>query len=177
MTLRVEAAELRAVVAGDTGSAAELELAYEGPTVATSPLASGEIRRQIGLELRAKDTCNLVYVMWHVDSPAGIFVSVKSNPGASTHAECRDRGYLNLHAATSAPVPRLRTGERHTLQASIVGGELRVLVDQAVVWTGALPAAAFAFDGPSGVRSDNGVFDFAMRVTGARGVEARCVRR
>src|SRR5262249_51790736 len=79
-TLSVESAGMRAVVARDSSRSAEIAFVYRGPSATTSPLASGELRRQIGLKLRAADTCNVVYVMWHVDPTPGVFVSVKHNP-------------------------------------------------------------------------------------------------
>jgi hypothetical protein len=165
---------MRAVMAGDTSSAAELSFTYRGPSAETAPLASGELRRQIGIKLRAQDTCNVVYVMWHVEPLPGIAVSVKRNPGASTHLACRDGGYLNLRPATSSPAPLLRPGEKHTLLAAIDGETLRVSADGAVVWTGLLPRDAFAFDGPAGIRSDNGIFDFELRVPNGEHVARPC---
>ena len=172
--LHVDSGGMRAVVAGDVSSAAELDFTYRGPSTETAPLASGELRRQIGLKLRAKDSCNVVYVMWHVEPTPGIAVSVKSNPGASTHRQCGDHGYINIRPTTAAPVARIVRDVAHALRAEIQGNLLRVLADGAVVWTGALPAQAFAFEGPAGIRSDNGAFDFDMRVAHARATAARC---
>ncbi|MEA2752645.1 MAG: hypothetical protein QOI41_6788, partial [Myxococcales bacterium] len=70
---------VRAVIAGDRSRAAELAFVYRGPSVSTAPLANGELRRQIGLKLRAQDTCNVVYVMWHVERSPGAFVSVRAS--------------------------------------------------------------------------------------------------
>lgn len=172
--LHVDSGAMRAVIAGDSSSVAELDFTYRGPSAQTAPLASGELRRQIGLKLRAKDTCNLLYVMWHIDPSDGLAVSVKHNPGKSTHEACGDHGYSNLRPTASAPVPRLRPNERHILRAEIDGSALRVLVDGAVAWSGVLPSEAFTFNGPAGVRSDNGVFDFDVRVLQARAAGARC---
>ena len=172
--LHVDSGGMRAVVAGDVSSAAELEFTYRGPSAETAPLASGELRRQIGLKLRAKDTCNVVYVMWHLEPTPGIAVSVKSNPGASTHQQCGDHGYINLRPTTSALVAPILRDEAHALRAEIQGDVLRVLADGVVVWAGALPPQAFAFDGPAGIRSDNGAFDFDIRVPHLRATAARC---
>ena len=73
---------VRAVVPGAQGSSARISFVYRGPTREVLPLRSGELRRQIGLKLRARDTCNLIYVMWHLAPDEGIRVQVKSNPGA-----------------------------------------------------------------------------------------------
>lgn len=171
--LHVDSGGMRAVVAGDASDAAELDFVYRGPSAKTTLLANGEKRRQIGLKLRAKDTCNVVYVMWHAEPTPGIFVSVKHNPFASTHAACGDRGYINVRAKSFAPVPRLRPDERHVLRAEIDGDVLRVLVDGAESWTAALPSSALTFDGPAGIRTDNGVFDFELRVAHSRRAGAR----
>jgi hypothetical protein len=172
--LRVDAGAMRAVIAGDTSAAAELDFTYRGPSTRTVPLANGEIRRQIGLKLRAKDTCNVVYVMFHAAPSNGIAVSVKHNPGKSTHEACGDGGYMNLRPASAGAVPRLEPNERHVLRAEISGTTLRVLVDGSLAWTGTLPPEAFTFDGPVGIRSDNGVFDFDLRVVQQKTAAARC---
>lgn len=172
--LHVDAGGMRAVVAGDASSVAELDFTYLGPSKQIAPLANGELRRQIGVKLRAKDTCNVVYVMWHVEPTEGIHVSVKHNPGKSTHAACGDGGYISARAATSALIPRIRPNEKHRLRADIEGDVVRVLVDGIVAWKGSLPAEASTFDGPAGIRTDNGAFDFDLRVGHPRRAGARC---
>jgi hypothetical protein len=154
---------LRAELGIEPRAAVEIEFVYRGPTQTDQALASGELRRQIGLKLRARDTCNVVYVMWHIEPSNGIVVSVKSNPGQSRHAECGDRGYTFLNATRSRPVQTVRAGERHQLRASVVGQQLEILTDGVPSWVGTLPASAFEFDGPVGLRSDNGEFDVEMR--------------
>src|SRR5262249_45349300 len=64
---RIRSAELRAVLARATAPEAALLFQYLGPSAASSRLASGELRRQIGVKLRARDSCNLVYVMWQIE--------------------------------------------------------------------------------------------------------------
>jgi hypothetical protein len=154
---------LRAWVGHTPRSAVEMEFVYRGATAQAAPLASGQLRRQIGVELRAQDSCNVVYVMWHVEPERGIVVSVKNNPGQSRHAECGDRGYTVLTAEQARPVPPVRKGERHLLAAVVSDRELVVSVDQVRIWVGRLPPAAFGFDGPAGIRSDNGQFDVRLR--------------
>lgn len=156
-------ATLRAWLGRAPRSRAQLEFIYRGPTAGDAPLASGELRRQIGLELRARDSCNVVYVMWHIEPSPGIVVSVKSNPGQSRHAECRDRGYSFLQPITSDPAPRVAPGQPHVLAAEIRGRRLHVSTDGRETWVGELPLAAFEFDGPVGVRSDNAEFSAALR--------------
>jgi hypothetical protein len=154
---------LRAELGREPRSAAELSFEYQGPTESEAPLASGELRRQIGLKLRAQDTCNVVYVMWHIEPSPGIVVSLKNNPGQSRHAECGDRGYAVLSPRTWLPVPRVEAGHQHVLGAAIRGRELHVTVDGNPSWVGELPQAAFSFDGPVGLRSDNGAFSAELR--------------
>jgi hypothetical protein len=172
--LRVDSGAMRAVIAGDESSIAELDFTYRGPSTETTPLADGEIRRQIGLKLRAKDTCNVAYVMWHAAPADGIAVLVKHNPGKSTHEACGDQGYITIKPTSAGVVPVLRPNERHLLRAEIAGTTLRVLVDGALAWTGTLPSQAFTFNGPVGIRSDNGVFDFDLRVIQPKAAAARC---
>lgn len=156
---------IRALVGTAPRRAIEASFVYRGPTEETAPLASGEPRRQFGLKLRARDTCNVVYVMWHVAPTVGIHVSVKSNPEVRGHADCGDRGYVNLVPTCSRPDLRpISVGARRTLTATLAGDELAVLADGALVWNGKLPTSALAFDGPVGIRTDNGVFDVVVRV-------------
>ncbi|HWO13568.1 MAG TPA: hypothetical protein VNN80_28900 [Polyangiaceae bacterium] len=154
---------LRAELGRSPRSAAEVQFVYLGPTASDAPLASGELRRQIGLKLRARDTCNVVYVMWHVEPSSRIVVSVKSNPGQSRHEECGDRGYSVLASTSSESVPEVTVGQAHALGAEIRGHELWVTADGKTRWVGRLPNEAFEFDGPIGVRSDNGEFSVALR--------------
>src|SRR5262249_50917915 len=67
--LAIEGASARAVV-HDTPTAdqaAEIRFQYLGPSRDTRRLASGEVRRQIGLKLRAESGCNLIYAMWRIE--------------------------------------------------------------------------------------------------------------
>ena len=99
--------------------------------------------------------CNLAYAMWRVTPREELVVSVKSNPGQHTSAECGNRGYHNVKPLRSSPVPVLRSGDKHSLRAEMNGEQLRVWVDGSVVWDGNAGAEAMAFDGPVGIRSDN----------------------
>lgn len=152
---------MRAYLLGsERADGASVRFTYLGPSGSTSPLASGELRRQIGLKLRAADTCNVIYVMWHIEPTAGVRVSVKSNPGRHTHAECGAGGYVAQRPARVGAVPSIRRGERHVLSAELRGAVLRVDVDGALAWEGGLSREASALAGPVGVRTDNGAFDF-----------------
>lgn len=165
---RVTSAGMRALTTRGPhlgGEEAELRFTYDGPSPETEPLANGELRRQIGLKLRAANTCNVVYVMWHLGPTRGIHVSVKRNPGQSWHFACRDRGYVNVRPDRTRDVAST-PGEPHTLRALLRGPFLEVYADGVSAWQGRLPDAAFEFDGPVGVRSDNGRFSFELRVPG-----------
>ena len=172
--LKVDTAGMRGVVARDASRSVELAFVFRGKSKEAAPLANGEMRQQIGVKLRAKDTCNIVYVMWQVAPVTRVAVAVKSNPGLATHAQCGDRGYINLKPTVEVGVPQIRLDEPHSLRADLDGDTLLVHADGINVWTGKLPAQAFAFDGPVGMRSDNGEFDFQLRVPGGGDREARC---
>lgn len=158
---------LRFVRREGTDRDAEVDFRYLGPTRASEPLASGEMRRQIGLKLRARDTCNVIYVMWHIEPRAGVYVSIKSNPDSREHSQCHDGGYLNVSPTRARAVRPIVPGERRKLRAVLTGESLTVEVDGEPVWTGPLPEQTFAVDGPMGVRTDNGEFDLVMRVRSA----------
>lgn len=173
-TLHVDDGGMRGVVAGNQSRRVELAFTYRGPSHDEAPLASGELRRQLGLKLRAKDTCNVVYVMWHVAPTPGIYVSVKHNPGQVTHSDCADGGYLNVKPQSTVPVPLITADVPHTMRAELDGRLLRVFADGTLAWTGELPDVMLTFDGPVGTRSDNGVYDFELRVPTAEVRQVKC---
>jgi len=156
-----DSAKLRAVAPGFRG-AAELRFEYLGPTADQAPLASGEMRRQVGLKLNAESGCNVVYVMWRIDPVPGLVVSVKENPGQRLHAECGARGYRNVRPASARPAPALVPGSRHTLRAELTGRELAVWIDGEPVWGGPVADGPLEFDGPVGVRADNARIDWEL---------------
>jgi len=161
---------LRAELGTVPRAGAELVFVYRGPTSRSAPLASGELRRQIGLKLRARDTCNVLYVMWQIDAERPLLVTLKQNPGQRTHAECGAGGYSVLRPAWErASMPGIRAGQRHSLSAALIGDRLEVALDGEAVWRGALPADSLAFDGPVGLRSDNAEFDAEFRALAPEG--------
>jgi hypothetical protein len=167
-TFSVDDPSFRAELGHAPRRSAEIAFAYRGPTRLDAPLASGELRRQIGLKLRARDSCNVVYVMWHIEPSRGIEVSVKSNPGQASHEECADRGYTFIKPSwVGAGLGDIQAGSRHVIAATVAGATLRVVADGRPAWVGDLPPEAFAFDGPVGVRSDNGAFDVDLRASQA----------
>jgi hypothetical protein len=150
--------KLRATFSGTSGRGAELEFRYLGGTEQTAALRSGRERRQLGLELAAQNTCNLVYVMWRIEPRAELVVSIKQNPGQTRHAECENRGYRNLTPASSAPLPTLMPDSVHRLHAQLDARDvLSVHIDGALVWTGRVDAGPVP--GRAGMRSDNAMFD------------------
>jgi hypothetical protein len=151
--LSVNVSKMRAYVNSYTQPVAEVRFTYLGSTPNESPLASGEMRRQFGLKLRAQDACNLVYAMWRIEPESKLVVSVKSNPGQHTSAECSNHGYQNIKPRHSSPVPALRSGDTHNLRADMNGAEMRVFADSSLVWEGSV--GPLDFDGPVGIRSDN----------------------
>lgn len=148
---------VRAFARGTNGDAAEIKFTYRGESDSARELASGQVRRQLGLKLRAENSCNVVYVMWRLDPKPKLEVSVKSNPGKKSHEECGADGYTKVKP--QANVPALETGKTYTLRAEIAGDELTAWIDGHVVWRGTLPAAAREIRGPAGLRSDNVKFE------------------
>ena len=49
--------------------------------------------------------------MWRIEPESKLVVSVKSNPGQHTSAECGNRGYRNIKPRRSTPVPVLHSGD------------------------------------------------------------------
>lgn len=168
---------MRAIALGTRGDGASLELVYRGDTESTRALASGAARRQVGLKLRAQNSCNVVYVMWRLDPKPMLEVSVKVNPGKVTHADCGAEGYTKVQPTKSWPVPVLTTGDRHVLRAAISGDDLTAWIDETVAWRGTLPASARALLGPAGIRSDNLAFDLvAFAAPEAKDPPTECKR-
>jgi hypothetical protein len=167
--MQVTSAAMRAVVSDATTPIATVHFVYQGPSADTAPLADGEIRRQIGLKLDAADTCNVLYVMWRIEPPTGIVVSVKSNPGKHTHAECGAQGYRTVMPRMNRTVAPVAPGEEHTLEAAVHGGEVKVYADHQLAWEGDLGEDASLPSGPVGIRTDNGRFAFELAAIGAGG--------
>lgn len=171
----VDVPTFRGVALGTSGEAARIDFVYKGRSRGDRALASGQVRRQIGLKLRAADGCNLVYVMWRLDPRPQVEVSVKVNPGARTHAECGARGYTKLRPS-GAPDPVV--GQRYSMSAQIAGDGLSAWIDDQLVWQGTLPYGARSMTGPSGLRSDNvsySVVAFGAPGGGAPGEVPKCV--
>jgi hypothetical protein len=181
--LSIETPSSRAVVPNAVVQVAEIRFKYLGPSASARPLASGELRRQIGLKLRVQDSCNLLYAMWHIEADSELAVLVKRNPGMRTHAQCGATGYSPVKAASAITLAKVRPGELHTLRAELRGEELTLTTDGTVAWEGQVPTDVTEFDGPVGLRTDNGRFeltystvlgDLATRGESTKGKVARC---
>jgi hypothetical protein len=172
---RVDAPKLRATIAGSSGRALSLTFRLLGETAEQAPLGSGELRQQLGLELAARDQCNLLYVMWRQLPRPELVVQVKRNAGDSTHAECENGGYHRLRPTRSASLPVLVPGKAYTLGARIEQRRLEVAIDGASVWQGPLDGAALELSGRAGLRSDNLRFEVqALSAELVAGAPATC---
>ena len=150
----IVAPTFRAVALSNRGDAMQLKMIVREATEKRA-LASGQIRRQVGLKLHAADACNVVYVMWRLDPTPMLEVSTKINLGQRNTRECGTAGYTKVKPIYTAALPELLDGKPHTLRAEIFGDALTVWVDDTVAWGGALPPAATELSGPGGLRSDN----------------------
>jgi hypothetical protein len=160
--LAVTVPKMRAYLNASTPQLVEVHFTYLGSTENEGHLGSGELRRQFGLKLRAQDACNLVYAMWRIEPESKLVVSVKSNPGQHSSAECVNHGYRNIKPLHSKPVPVLRSGSTHDLRAEMNGEQLKVFADNVLVWEGSVGSDAL-FNGPVGIRSDNARIEFQLR--------------
>lgn len=166
---RVDAPTFRATALGHGGDAAAIKFVVVGDTAKKRALASGDLRRQVGLKLRALDGCNLLYVMWRLDPKPGLEVAIKRNPGARTHEECGAHGYTKLKPIRREKLPALAAGAAHELRAEIAGDAILAWVDDKLVWRGKLPDEARELTGPAGLRSDNFAFELTSVSVDARG--------
>jgi hypothetical protein len=170
---------VRGYAIGAGGDAAQLTFTYRGESENTRELASGDARHQIGLKLRAQDSCNVVYVMWRLDPVPKIDVSVKFNPGMRLHQECGANGYTKVKPYRKPFVTGFEYGKTHSLRAEIVGDELFAWIDGKLLWQGRLPESARTIKGPVGIRSDNVKFDIVELSVPApqrEGAAAACKR-
>lgn len=168
--LQTRSPQMRAVErdSGRHAQWARLRFRYVQPSVGTSPLGSGAMRRQLGLKLQAGDPCNLLYLMWWEYPAHQIAISVKRNPGQSTSAECGNRGYTDVARIPFPIAPSVRDRRTHVLEARShreADGALAltVLADGVRVYRDRLGAdVTSGLDGPIGVRSDNGTYRFNL---------------
>jgi hypothetical protein len=157
--LSIESPSSRAVVPDTGEQTAEIRFRYLGPTANSKPLASGEMRRQIGLKLRAQDSCNLLYAMWHIEAISELAVLVKRNPGMRDHKQCGAKGYSSIKPLKAITLGKMQPGELHTLHAELRGEDLTLIADGVLAWQGQVHLGTTDFDGPVGLRTDNGRFE------------------
>lgn len=172
--LEVRDATTRAFARTSKGDAAAIAFHYTGLKQEVRSLASGVARAQLGLKLRAQDSCNVIYVMWRTDK-ATLDVSVKYNASQHSNAECGTHGYRKIRPLASHRVPSLAAGSDHRLQAEIVDDNLTAWIDGNLVWTGTLPGVARELQGPVGIRSDNVELELELSASLATEPIARCV--
>lgn len=151
----VDSPKMRAYVNAAPLQSIEARFTYLGASSHDLPLASGTMRRQFGLKLRARDACNLVYAMWRIEPESKLVVSIKENPGQHSSAECGNHGYRNIKPQRSTPAPKLRSGETHTLRAEITPTLMNVFIDEMLAWQGFLGSDVSKWDSRVGIRSDN----------------------
>ena len=151
----IEGPSSRAVVKSSNDDFAAIEFEYLGPTSKDAALASGRIVRQLGVKLHARDSCNVIYVMWNTDPEVGVQISTKINPTKSTHAQCGVKGYKLIYESKPGEISAIRVGERRRLEASLNDRKLTVKIDDKDVWHGDIGADAVKSSGYSGIRTDN----------------------
>jgi hypothetical protein len=171
--LMVDSPKMRAYVNAQPVQSVEARFSYLGATTHDVALGSGTMRRQFGLKLRAQDACNLVYAMWRIEPESKLVVSIKENPGQHLSAECGNRGYRNIKPQRSAPTPKLRPGEVHTLRAEMTPTAMNIYIDETLAWQGPLGPNVLKWDERVGIRSDNArvQFDLSARIAENPGSE------
>ncbi|RKH02997.1 hypothetical protein D7X32_15420 [Corallococcus carmarthensis] len=169
----IEVPRQRAVVPETTGDEAVLRFTWLGITDPAIPLASGQQREQVGLKLRARDGCNVIYAMWRIAPSAGIVVNFKRNPDDHESGECGNAGYTTVRPRFMEPLDKLSPGESHVLRARIDADVLTVYADGKRVWEGILPADALVLEGPAGMRTDNARVRFQLLVPQTAGTTSR----
>jgi hypothetical protein len=161
--LSVEEPSIRATLLSSKSSVACLQFQYIGVTTKQIKSKDGTEFHQIGLKLLAKDSCNLVYIMWRIHPKEELVVQVKRNLGQSKNSECKNNGYTTI---VRHPFSAFGLGETHELMANILqenngGIEIKVWVDwQEILLVPISKALIEGINGPPGIRTDNGQYDF-----------------
>jgi hypothetical protein len=109
------------------------------------------------LKLRARDCCNVLYVMWRFDTEA-IVVQAKSNR-ETRHEQCGNEGYRTFRPSWSTPVEPPAPDSTHEFAARIEAGVVEVSVDSRVVLRANLDPRFVPATGEAGFRSDNVRFE------------------
>lgn len=108
--------------------------------------------------------------MWRIEPESKLVVSVKTNPGEHSSAECGNRGYRNIKPRLSHGFAPARAGQVRTLRAELNGGEMKVFIDQSLVWEGPLGEDIRGMQGPVGIRSDNARLQIGLTAGESLGV-------
>ncbi len=172
--LTVSDAKMRAIAPTAVRPSIEARFTYLGPTAETAALGSGDIRRQFGLKLRARDPCNLVYAMWRFEPKPEVVVQLKSNPSEHESSVCHNDGYRTIRPGRVWPVEAPAPGAPHRLSADVDGAALSVRIDGAPVWQGDLGPEALADAGPVGIRSDNVRLRLALFTAAGNAAAGEC---
>lgn len=168
--LTTTSSKMRAYDSSSNGDVGSLQFKYRGRTKTVSKLASGSIRQQVGVKLRATDSCNLLYIMWQVYPSERIVVSRKENRGKKTHSQCGANGYTTLKTLS---VPRnlsARSKKTRYLSAEIVSERyLNIYVNYKLHRSIPLDSKTRSFlkrtrHGHAGLRSDNASLIFKYMV-------------
>ena len=163
----------RAVRTSGKHSQALLRFRYRGPSEKTAPLDSGAVIEQIGLKMRAMNTCNLLYIMWRIKPTEELYIAIKRNPGKVNYEDCGANGYKVLGRVPLKPLGITAAKQKtHRLGASVTETAGRyaceVTIDGRRVWSESINAKLIAdIQGPVGFRSDNGSFIFKLFVSDA----------
>jgi hypothetical protein len=161
----------RAVRTSGKHSQALLRFRYRGPSEKTAPLDSGAVIQQIGLKMRAMNTCNLLYIMWRIKPTEEIYIAIKRNSGKSKYDDCLANGYIVLGRVPLKPLGiTAATQKTHRLGASVteIAGRYagEVTIDGRRIWSDDIDAKHISdINGPVGIRADNGSFIFKLLVT------------
>jgi hypothetical protein len=162
-TLSINDPSTRATLKTGIAQVACLQFRYLGPTSNRVASGSGTEFHQIGLKLRSKDPCNLIYVMWRIQPTQELVIQTKRNVNQSTSEGCHNQGYTTV---ARIPFQPFLTGQLYEFMAWVQtdpGGNSEVCCW--VNWQEVLRApidSAFIQDvnGLRGIRSDNGQYNF-----------------
>ena len=164
----------RAVRTSGKHSQALLRFRYRGPSEKTAPLDSGAVIAQIGLKMRAMNTCNLLYIMWRIKPTEELYIAIKRNPGKVNYADCGANGYKVLGRVPLKPLGITAIKQKtHRLGASVTETAGRyaceVTIDGRRIWSDEINAKLISdIKGPVGFRSDNGSFIFKLFVSDSK---------
>ena len=164
----------RAVRTSGKHSQALLRFRYRGPSKKTAPLDSGAVIEQIGLKMRAMNTCNLLYIMWRIKPTEELYIAIKRNPGKVNYEDCGANGYKVLGRVPLKPLGITAAKQKtHRLGASVTETAGRyaceVTIDGRRIWSDEINAKLISdIKGPVGFRSDNGSFIFKLFVSDSK---------